>query len=71
MNTMPADDQQNPDDATAQAAGPDAPAPKAKRVRQAVPEVKPAPDRNKPFSMSYGGVTNKEHIDIMIARGAR
>ena len=47
------------------------PAPKAKRAKPAAPEVKPAPARNKPFSMSYGGITNAEHIAIMIARGAR
>jgi hypothetical protein len=47
------------------------PAAKAKRSKPAAPEAKPLPARNKPFSMSYGGVTNAEHIAIMIARGAR
>jgi hypothetical protein len=47
------------------------PAPKPKRSKAVVPEAKPAPARNKPFSMSYGGVTNAEHIANMIARGAR
>jgi len=47
------------------------PAPKPKRSKTVVPEAKPAPARNKPFSMSYGGVTNAEHIANMIARGAR
>jgi hypothetical protein len=47
------------------------PAPKTKRSKPAAPDLKPAPARNKPFSMSYGGVTNAEHIANMIARGAR
>jgi hypothetical protein len=42
-----------------------------KRAKPAAPEAAPLHVRNKPFSMSYGGVTNAEHIAIMIARGAR
>ena len=69
-----------PEDAARQAADFNAPAPKqaapqpaakAKRSKAVVPEAKAAPARNKPFSMSYGGVTNAEHIANMIARGAR
>jgi hypothetical protein len=69
-----------PEDAARQAAEFSAPAPKpatppaapkAKRSKAVVPEVQAAPARNKPFSMSYGGVTNAEHIANMIARGAR
>ncbi len=47
------------------------PTAKAKRSKPAAPQPKPAPVRNKPFSMSYDGVTNAEHIANMIARGAR
>jgi len=52
-------------------AAPKQPAPKAKRPKPAAPDPQPPQARTKPFSMSYGGVTNAEHIAIMIARGAR
>jgi hypothetical protein len=107
MSTVPANDQDNPDqvadgnakamndqlrkdvaswsaarpeDATRHTADFSVPAPKqpapqpavkAKRSKPAAPEAKALPARNKPFSMSYGGVTNAEHIANMIARGAR
>ena len=70
MNPM-SDDRDGPEDATTRVSVPATPAPKAKRAKPAAPEAKPEPARNKPFSMSYGGVTNAEHIDIMIKRGAR
>jgi hypothetical protein len=37
----------------------------------ATPEPNPATAAKKPFSMSFDGVTDKEHISYMIARGAR
>ena len=37
----------------------------------ATPEPKPAGAPKKPFSMSFDGVTDAEHISYMIARGAR
>ena len=45
----------------------------ASRVRKpkTAPVVAPAQVRNKPFSMSYDGVTTAEHIATMLARGAR
>jgi hypothetical protein len=52
------------------------PAPRpAKRASRAKPAVaaapKPADAPRKPFSMSFDGVTDAEHISYMIARGAR
>ena len=44
---------------------------KAKAVPSAVPEAKPAVAAKKPFSMSYDGVTTREHIAYRISRGAR
>ena len=47
----------------------------AKRVPRAKPAAadapKPANGSRKPFSMSFDGVTDAEHITYMIARGAR
>jgi hypothetical protein len=47
----------------------------AKRAARAKPAVaagpKPADAPRKPFSMSFDGVTDTEHITYMIARGAR
>jgi hypothetical protein len=47
----------------------------AKRTSRAKPAVaaapKPADAPRKPFSMSFDGVTDAEHITYMIARGAR
>jgi hypothetical protein len=40
-----------------------------KPAQPAVPEAKPA--AKKPFSMSYDGVTTREHIAYRISRGAR
>jgi hypothetical protein len=37
----------------------------------AAPDPKPAGAAKKPFSMSFDGVTDAEHITYMIARGAR
>jgi hypothetical protein len=37
----------------------------------AAPASKPAGAAKKPFSMSFGGVTDAEHITYIIARGAR
>jgi hypothetical protein len=71
--TRPEDQARQAADFSAPAVKPPTPptAPKAKRSKPAAPEAAPAPARNKPFSMSYGGVTNAEHIANMIARGAR
>jgi len=52
---------------------PAAPRP-AKRTPPAKPAAAPAPKpaaAKKPFSMSFDGVTDAEHISYMIARGAR
>jgi hypothetical protein len=47
----------------------------AKRAVRSKPAVAPAPvaanAAKKPFSMSFDGVTDAEHITYMIARGAR
>jgi hypothetical protein len=56
------------------AAPPAAPRP-AKRATPTKPAAAPAPKPagavKKPFSMSFDGVTDAEHITYMIARGAR
>jgi len=38
---------------------------------KAAPEEKPVAVAKKPFSMSYDGVTTREHIAYRISRGAR
>jgi hypothetical protein len=44
----------------------------AKRAKPAeTPATKPAGAPKKPFSMSFDGVTDAEHIKYIIARGAR
>jgi len=59
---------------SAPAAPPAAPRP-TKRATRAKPVAAPAPTpagtTKKPFSMSFDGVTDAEHITYMIARGAR
>jgi hypothetical protein len=48
------------------------PAKRAPRTKPAVAAApKPADGPRKPFSMSFDGVTDAEHISYMIARGAR
>ncbi len=44
---------------------------KAKSPQSVTPEAKPADAAKKPFSMSYDGVTTREHIAYRISRGAR
>jgi hypothetical protein len=45
---------------------------RAPRAKAAVADApKPADGPRKPFSMSFDGVTDAEHISYMIARGAR
>lgn len=50
---------------------PPRPTRKAKKANPTAPGIKPAVTGKKPFSMSYGGTTTAEHIQYMIARGAR
>lgn len=47
------------------------PIPKARKAKPAAAVVKPAVPGKKPFSMSYDGMTSAQHIENMIARGAR
>ncbi len=48
------------------------PAKRASRAKPAAaPTPKPADGPKKPFSMSFDGVTDAQHISYMIARGAR
>ncbi len=48
------------------------PAKRASRAKTAAaPAPQPASTAGKPFSMSFDGVTDAEHITYMIARGAR
>ena len=48
------------------------PAKRASRAKPAaVSTPKPADGAKKPFSMSFDGVTDAQHISYMIARGAR
>jgi hypothetical protein len=44
---------------------------KSRAKPAAVPTPQPAGAAKKPFSMSFDGVTDAEHISYMIARGAR
>ena len=44
---------------------------KSRAKPAAVPTPQPASAAEKPFSMSFDGVTDAEHISYMIARGAR
>jgi hypothetical protein len=43
--------------------------PASKRAKPAQPKLASVP--NKPFSMSYDGVTSREYMDQVIARGTR
>jgi hypothetical protein len=62
-------------DFNAPAAPRPSPRPTAKQVKRAkpveTPVAKPVGAPKKPFSMSYDGVTDAEHIKYIIARGAR
>lgn len=57
------------------APAPSGPASRPARARRAQPAAAPAPKAKdaprKPFSMSFDGVTDAEHISYMIARGRR
>ena len=44
---------------------------RAKPAQPVAPEVAPVAAPKKPFSMSYDGVTTRQHIAYRISRGAR